>query len=313
MPAASSRGVSSAIDRSMKPSRPLRRVSSRRDQLAVALGLECLNARSSSSHLICQMPSRSRERRVDLHRLAGDALLLLARQRVQGAHVVQPVGELDEDDADVLGHRQEHLADVLGLLLLVGMGAELRQLRDAVDEVGDLGPEALLDVADRVLGVLGDIVEQRRGDRDGIEAELREDLRRGDGVGDVRLARGALLLAVGFDGEVERAVDRAQDSLRVVGEDRVQERLPERLDVDGRGRGDGRSSGAAAVGRVVGAGASRTALGLGPRRCGLACCTGGRRSSPRAPCRPSPRRPPQKRRPQRQRRVGCSRWPSLAV
>ena len=140
------------------------------------------------------------------------------------------------------------------------------------------GPKRSSMSPSRVLGVLGDVVEQRRGDRDGIEAELGEDLRRGDGVGDVRLARGALLLAVGFDGEVEGAVDRAQDGLRVVGEDRVQERLPERLDVDGRGRGDGRSSGAAAVGRVVGAGASRTALGLGPRRRGLARCTGGRRA-----------------------------------
>ncbi len=56
---------------------------------------------------------------IDLSRLAGDALLLLGRQRGDGAHVVQPIGELDEHDTDVLRHRQEHLADVLGLLLLV--------------------------------------------------------------------------------------------------------------------------------------------------------------------------------------------------
>ena len=88
---------------------------------------------------------------------------------------MEPVGELDEDDADVLGHRQEHLADVLGLLLLVGQRAELGQLRDAVDEAGHVGPEALLDVRERVLGVLGDVVEERRLDRDRVEAELGED------------------------------------------------------------------------------------------------------------------------------------------
>ena len=74
------------------------------------------------------------QRRVDLGGLARDALLLLDGQGTQGAHVVQPVGELDEHHADVFGHGQEHLADVLRLLLLVGSGAELGQLGDAVDE-----------------------------------------------------------------------------------------------------------------------------------------------------------------------------------
>ena len=112
------------------------------------------------------MPSRSAERRVDLHGLAGDAELLLGRQPVQGAHVVEPVGELDEDDPDVLGHRQEHLPDVLGLLLLVAVGREARQLGHAIDEVGDLCAEALLDVGQAVFGVLGDVVEQGSLDGD---------------------------------------------------------------------------------------------------------------------------------------------------
>ncbi len=111
------------------------------------------------------MPRRSARGRVDLSRLAGDALLLGRGQRPEGAHVVEPVGELDEDDADVLGHGQEHLADVLGLLLLVGQRAELAELRDAVDEAGHVGAEVLLDIAQRVLGVLRDVVEQ--GCRDG--------------------------------------------------------------------------------------------------------------------------------------------------
>ena len=101
------------------------------------------------------------QRGVDLLRLAGDADLLLVRQGAQRAHVVEPVGELDEDDADVLRHGQEHLADVLGLLLLVRQGAELGELGHAVDEARHVGPEALLEVAEVVVGVLGDVVEQR--------------------------------------------------------------------------------------------------------------------------------------------------------
>ena len=146
MPAASSLGLSSAMARSMYVSRPLRRVSSSLASSRKRSGSSTLKARSSSSHFICQMPEPLGQRRVDLHRLAGDAELLLGRQAVQRAHVVEPVGELDQDDPDVLGHRQQHLADVLGLLLLVAVGAELRQLGHAVDELGDLGPEPLLDI-----------------------------------------------------------------------------------------------------------------------------------------------------------------------
>ena len=137
-------------------------------------------------------------------------------QRAQRAHVVEPVGELDEDDADVLRHGQEHLADVLGLLLLVATGAELGQLGDAVDEVRDLRPEALLDVAEVVLGVLGDVVEQRRRDRHRVEAELGQDLGHGQRMGDVRLAAGPLLALVGLDGEAVGPFDGLQVGLRVV-------------------------------------------------------------------------------------------------
>jgi len=46
---------------------------------------------------------------------AGDGALALGREVLEGAHVVQAVGELDEDDADIADHSEEHLADVLGL------------------------------------------------------------------------------------------------------------------------------------------------------------------------------------------------------
>jgi hypothetical protein len=57
--------------------------------------------------------------RVDVERLPGDLAPLRLRKRVQRPHVVQPVRELDEDDPDVVRHRQQHLPDVLGLVLLL--------------------------------------------------------------------------------------------------------------------------------------------------------------------------------------------------
>ena len=213
-------------------------------ELAEALGLERLEGEVLELPLHLPDPEPLGERRVDLHRLAGDALLLLRRQAVQRAHVVEPVGELDEDDPDVLGHRQQHLADVLGLLLLVAVGAELGQLRHAVDELGDLGAELLLDVGQAVLGVLGDVVEERGLDGDRVEAELGQDLGRGDRVGDVRLAGAAPLALVRRDREVERLADRRRGrrpgcSARIAA-NRFDRRVS-RLGV-GRRLGDGRGA-----------------------------------------------------------------------
>src|SRR3546814_20172946 len=77
-----------------------------------------------------------RDRRVDLQRLAGDALARLRRLRAQGAHVVQAVGELDQDHAQVARHRQQHLAAALGRRLLAVLDLALVALGYAVDQFG---------------------------------------------------------------------------------------------------------------------------------------------------------------------------------
>ena len=203
-------------------------------QLAEALGLEHLEREVLELPLDLPDPEALRQRRVDLHRLARDALLLLGGQAVQRSHVVEAVGQLDEDDADVLRHREQHLADVLGLLLFVAMGGEARQLGDAVDEMGHLGTEALLDVRQAVLGVLRDVVEQRGLDGDRVDPQLGHDLRRGDGMGHVRLAGRADLALVRRNGQVEGTLDAAQVGGRMVVGHRGLEGRPERLEIGAR-------------------------------------------------------------------------------
>ena len=186
-------------------------------QLAEALGLEDLEREVLELPLHLPDAEPLGQRRVDLHRLAGDALLLLGRQAVQRPHVVEPVGELDEDDPDVLGHRQQHLPDVLGLLLLVAVGAELRQLGHAVDELGDLGPNRS-STSVRLYSVSsGTSWRSAAWMAVRVEAEVGEDLGRGDRVGDVRLAGRPPLAVVGVDGEVEGALDRLEVGAAVLG------------------------------------------------------------------------------------------------
>ena len=83
------------------------------------------------------------DRGVDVARLLGDRDPLLLGQVVQRSHVVEPVGELDEDDADVVHHRQQHLAEVLGLAFLGRGEPDRADLGHPLDDVGDLGAEQL--------------------------------------------------------------------------------------------------------------------------------------------------------------------------
>ena len=150
-------------------------------------------------------------------------------QRVERAHVVEAVGQLDQDHPDVGGHRDHHLAVVLGLLLVAALEGDAGELRDAVDELGDLVAEVLAHVVERRARVLDRVVQQRRADRLGVEAHARADLRHADRVRDELLARLAPLVGVALAGERERLadaleVDRADRVVGVLGDDREQVR-----------------------------------------------------------------------------------------
>jgi len=136
------------------------------------------------------------DRGVDLPRLLGDPLTLLRRQVLQRAHVVQPVSQLDQDDADVIHHGQDHLAQVLRLGLRLAREFQLADLGDARDDVRHFRAEVLLDVAGRRQCVLDDIVEQAGDDAVRVQIEVGQYIGDLDGVHEVRFARPANLVAV---------------------------------------------------------------------------------------------------------------------
>ena len=88
------------------------------------------------------------ERGVDLERLVRVLRPARLGERRERAHVVQAVGELHEQDADVARHRDDHLADVLRLGELAAAELQLVQLGEPVDDPRDLVAELLLDVAE---------------------------------------------------------------------------------------------------------------------------------------------------------------------
>ena len=170
-----------------------------------------------------------RERRVDLERLAGLLHLLLLAQVLDRAQVVKPVGELDQDDADVLRHRDDHLAVVLGLGVLAALELDARQLGDAVDELRDLVAELGAELLEVGLGVLDDVVQERCCDRLLVQAELGADLRDAERVVDEVLAGAALLAFVRARGEAERRGDQLAVDLGLVALDLGDQLLDEVL------------------------------------------------------------------------------------
>ncbi len=114
-------------------------------------------------------------------------------QVVQRPHVVQAVGQLDHDDADVVHHGQQHLPEALGLPLLARRERHGPQLGHPLDDVRDLGAEQLLDAVDGRERVLDDVVQKPAGDGDRIEAHLGEDVGHLEGVDQVGLPRMAHL------------------------------------------------------------------------------------------------------------------------
>ena len=135
--------------------------------------------------------------RVDLQGLAGDAPALGRGHGAEGAHVVQPVRELDHDDADVFHHRQHHLAEVLRLGLGAALELDLGELGDAVHQLRHFGAEAGVDLFLQGGRVFDDIVQQGRLDGVMIHVQVGEDGGDRDRVRDVRFAGQAPLALMG--------------------------------------------------------------------------------------------------------------------
>jgi hypothetical protein len=155
-------------------------VSQRIEPLAnqpVGLGIEL--AERQILHLLAQAvhAHAAGQRRIDVERLLRDALPPLFGHVLQRAHVVQPVGELDQQHADIVGDGEQELAQVLGLLGLPRDQVEPLQLGQAFDQMADVGAEDLVDLGPRRRRVLDGVVQQRRRDGGIVELEVGQDRR----------------------------------------------------------------------------------------------------------------------------------------
>ena len=98
------------------------------------------------------------EGRIDIQRLTGNLILFVGRLRLQGAHIVQTVAYLDEDDADVFAHGEQQFLEVLCLgrgLFTEDAAANLGQ---TVHNLGYLRTEDVLNVLGGIVGIFHHVV-----------------------------------------------------------------------------------------------------------------------------------------------------------
>jgi hypothetical protein len=104
---------------------------------------------------------------------------------MERAHIVQPVGELDQQHPDIVGHGEQEFAQILGGALGFGLRLDLRQLGDSVDQPGDRGAEALLDLFGGSDRVLDRVMQDRGRDRLVVELQVGQNARDFDRVAEI--------------------------------------------------------------------------------------------------------------------------------
>ncbi len=166
-----------------------------------------------------------RQRSEDIQRLPRDLLLLLGLQVLERPHVVQPVRQLDDHHANIGHHRQQHLADVLCLVIFAICELDLIQLRHTFNDVRHLIVELLRNLVRCDVGIFNRIMQQSRRYRSRIHLQLRQHLPYLERMNDVWLAAGALLACMLPHAEHPRLADNIQIISRPVRMHRLQKLL----------------------------------------------------------------------------------------
>ena len=122
---------------------------------------------------------------VDLHRFKRFDALLFLGLICHSAHIVQPVGNLNQDNADILRHCHEHLAQIFHLLVFLAGVLHSGQLRNSLDDIRDRLAELPCNIVMSKLSVLNYIVQQGCNDRVLVKPHVNGDIRRCYAVGDI--------------------------------------------------------------------------------------------------------------------------------
>ena len=193
------------------------------DDLLVPLRIEVLERKVFEFELDGVHAKPVRQWGEDLECLARLRFALCLRHSGECSHVVQPVGQLDDENADVARHGDHHLANRLSRACFAVF--HLVEFRHAIDKMPYFLAEVLGQLLQRVRGVLDSVVQQCGDDRRRRHAEIGENAGNSQWVGDVGLATAPRLPLVEFRSGLEGPPDDSGVTLRVELVDRLDERV----------------------------------------------------------------------------------------
>ena len=125
---------------------------------------------------------------INFHGFPRNPLLLVLAQVLEGPHIVEPVGQFNQDDPHVLRHGNQHLAVVFSQLLLVGLVLHLTQLGDPVNNDPHIMAKLSLQLIQSDVRILNHIMQKATGHRHRIQFETRQNTRHLNRVDDIGLS-----------------------------------------------------------------------------------------------------------------------------
>ncbi len=148
--------------------------------------------------------------RIDLERFPGHAFLPVGRQVLEGAHVMEPVGELHQHHPDVVHHGEDHLAEALGLLLLSAHEPDAADLCHSIHDTRHFRTELAFDRSARRARIFHHVVQHTRDQTHQVQLHLRQDLDDLERMRDEGFTGEALLLGMADGAEVIGPAQRRQ-------------------------------------------------------------------------------------------------------
>ena len=137
-----------------------------------------------------------RQRSINLQRFLRNRLLLMHRHELHRAHIVQTVGQLNQNDTDIARHRQEHLAIVLNLAVLLRDIFNFAQLRNTVNQICYDSAKLLLNIVELIIRIFDYVMQKGSCQRFFVHLQADKNTHHANRVNDIRLAGLALLLSV---------------------------------------------------------------------------------------------------------------------
>ena len=96
---------------------------------------------------------------INFHDLQGLITAVLFLHALNGTHIVQTVGQLDDNDTDILCHSDQHFTDIFRLLFLTGGIRYFTEFGNAVNQFGNFLSEQTDNFRQRNRCVLHDIMQ----------------------------------------------------------------------------------------------------------------------------------------------------------